>query len=106
MTNLHTDVDVILDGDLADVAGTQHRLREQGGRRCGGEGVRDAVAAVALPRARARRVPDEETFPAADFYGMTVTEVMGHTVQTMRGEEHRLNRARSCRLRSANGSCR
>ena len=36
---------------------------------------------------------DEDTFPAAAFYGTTVTEVLGRNLQCMQGEEHRLNRA-------------
>jgi cytochrome P450 len=36
---------------------------------------------------------DEATFPAAEFYGHVVTEVMGRNLQCMRGEEHRINRA-------------
>lgn len=85
------DVDVILD-DLPDVAGTQHRLRERG----------PAVWAKAFGMPSLLLLShelvhdafrDEETFPSADFYGNTVTEVMGRTMQCMRGDEHRLNRA-------------
>jgi cytochrome P450 len=85
------DVDVILD-DLPDVAGTQHRLRERG----------PAVWAKAFGMPSLLLLShelvhdafrDEDTFPSADFYGNTVTEVMGRTMQCMRGEEHRLNRA-------------
>ncbi|HEY8215704.1 MAG TPA: cytochrome P450 [Acidimicrobiia bacterium] len=36
---------------------------------------------------------DEETFPAAEFYGNVVTDVMGRNMQCMVGEEHRVNRA-------------
>lgn len=85
------DIDVILD-DLPDVAGTQHRLRERG----------PAVWAKAFGMPSLLLLShelvhdafrDEETFPAADFYGNTVTDVMGRTMQCMRGDEHRLNRA-------------
>jgi cytochrome P450 len=36
---------------------------------------------------------DEATFPSAEFYGNTVTEVMGRNMQAMEGAEHRVNRA-------------
>lgn len=36
---------------------------------------------------------DEPTFPSAEFYGHVVTDVMGRNIQTMEGEEHRINRA-------------
>ncbi|TML14924.1 MAG: cytochrome P450 [Actinobacteria bacterium] len=36
---------------------------------------------------------DETTFPSAEFYGNTVTEVMGRNMQAMEGGEHRVNRA-------------
>lgn len=36
---------------------------------------------------------DEATFPSAAFYGEVVTPVMGRTLQTMYGQEHRVNRA-------------
>lgn len=36
---------------------------------------------------------DEATFPSAAFYGEVVTPVMGRTLQTMYGTEHRINRA-------------
>lgn len=36
---------------------------------------------------------DEEAFPAAAFYGNTVTEVLGRNIQCMVGAEHRRNRS-------------
>lgn len=36
---------------------------------------------------------DEATFPSAEFYGNTVTDVLGRNMQCMEGDEHRLNRA-------------
>src|SRR3954471_20098177 len=36
---------------------------------------------------------DEATFPSAEFYSHVVTDVMGRNMQTMEGEEHRINRA-------------
>ena len=36
---------------------------------------------------------DEATFPSAEFYGNTVTDVMGRNMQAMEGAEHRVNRA-------------
>lgn len=36
---------------------------------------------------------DEAVFPAAEFYGQVVTDVMGHNIQTMEGDEHRVNRS-------------
>ena len=85
------DIDVILD-DLPDVAGTQHRLRAQGAAVWA-----KAFGAPSLLLLSHELVHDafhdEETFPSADFYANTVTDVMGRTIQCMRGEEHRLNRA-------------
>jgi cytochrome P450 len=85
------EIDVILD-DLPDVARTQHRLRERG----------PAVWAKAFGMPSLLLLShelvhdafrDEDTFPSADFYANTVTEVMGRTMQCMRGDEHRVNRA-------------
>jgi cytochrome P450 len=36
---------------------------------------------------------DEATFPSAEFYGNTVTDVMGRNIQCMEGDEHKVNRA-------------
>jgi cytochrome P450 len=36
---------------------------------------------------------DEETFPSRAFYADVVTDVLGHNIQCMYGEEHRRNRA-------------
>lgn len=89
--DVHDEVDVILD-DLPDVAAAQHQLRSRGGAVWG-----KAFGAPALLLLAHELVHDafhdEATFPAADFYGNVVTDVMGHTMQTMRGEEHRLHRA-------------
>jgi cytochrome P450 len=88
---LDTNVDVILD-DLPDVAGTLQKLRE---RRPALWANAFGVPALLLLSHELVNAAfrDEETFPAADFYGLVVTDVMGHTLQTMRGDEHRLNRA-------------
>lgn len=36
---------------------------------------------------------DEESFPSAAMYSATTEAVLGHTIQCMSGEEHRVNRA-------------
>ncbi|NUU20205.1 MAG: cytochrome P450 [Streptomycetaceae bacterium] len=36
---------------------------------------------------------DEDAFPSAAMYSATTEPVLGHTIQCMRGEEHRINRA-------------
>lgn len=94
VTDLHddlADVDVILD-DLADVAATQHRMRESGAAVWAKAFGAPALLLVSHELVHAA-FRDEETFPAADFYANTVTDVMGHTMQCMRGEEHRVHRA-------------
>ena len=90
-TELDFDVDVLLD-DLPDVAGNLAAMR----------------AANPAPWARGFGEPallllthelvhaafrDEDVFPAADFYGTTVSDVLGRNLQCMRGDEHRVNRA-------------
>ena len=91
LPQLDTEIDVILD-DLDDVAGTLHGLRAQGPARWGRAFGMPALLLLSHELVH-DAFRDEETFPAADFYGNVVTEVMGHTLQTMRGEEHRINRA-------------
>jgi len=36
---------------------------------------------------------DEDVFPSGEFYGNTVTDVLGRNLQCMYGDEHRVNRA-------------
>jgi cytochrome P450 len=91
LPQLDTEIDVILD-DLDDVAGTLHGLRAQGPARWGRAFGIPALLLLSHELVH-DAFRDEETFPAADFYGNVVTEVMGHTLQTMRGDEHRINRA-------------
>jgi cytochrome P450 len=90
-TALDFEIDVLLD-DLPDVAGNLAAMRA----------VRPAVWARGfgepalllltheLVNAAFR---DEDVFPAADFYGTTVSDVLGRNLQCMRGDEHRVNRA-------------
>lgn len=88
---LDTEIDVLLD-DLPDVAGELHALRARKpavwARGFGQPSL--LLLSHELVDAAFR---DEETFPAADFYGNVVTEVLGRNLQCMRGEEHRINRA-------------
>lgn len=85
------EFDVVLD-DLADVAGYQHRLRSAGPAVLGRAFGVPTVLLLSHEIVTAA-FKDEDTFPAADFYSLVTAEVMGRTMQTMRGEEHRRNRA-------------
>jgi cytochrome P450 len=88
---LDTDVDVMLD-DLPDVPAFLRGLRARGpavwGRAFGPPAL--LLLGHELVNAAFR---DEETLPAADYYGRVVTDVLGRNLQCMRGDEHRVNRA-------------
>ncbi len=88
---LDTDVDVILD-DLGDVAAALHAMRARKPAMWGKAFGMPALLLLSHELVH-DAFRDEETFPAADFYGTVVTDVMGRTMQCMRGEEHRVNRA-------------
>jgi cytochrome P450 len=88
---LDTDIDFLLD-DLSDVAGTLRELRAGKGWVWGRAFGEPAVLLLSHELVQAAFM-DEETFPAADFYGQVVTDVLGRNLQCMRGDEHKLNRA-------------
>lgn len=88
---LDVEMDVILD-DLPDVPAALHQMRSRRAAlwaRAFGEPAL-LLLSHELVNAAFR---DEDIFPSADFYGSTVTEVMGRNLQCLRGEEHRVNRA-------------
>ena len=88
---LDVEMDVILD-DLPDVPAALHQMRSRRTAlwaRAFGEPAL-LLLSHELVNAAFR---DEDVFPSADFYGSTVTEVMGRNLQCLRGEEHRVNRA-------------
>ncbi|HZJ28302.1 MAG TPA: cytochrome P450 [Acidimicrobiia bacterium] len=90
-TTLDSEIDVMLD-DLADVPATLHTLRARGPAvwaRAFGE---PALLLVSHELVNAA-FRDEDTFPAAEYYGRVITDVLGRNLQCMRGEEHRVNRA-------------
>ncbi|HEX7095881.1 MAG TPA: cytochrome P450, partial [Acidimicrobiales bacterium] len=88
---LDFDIDVILE-DLPDPAATQHEMRSKSpavwARAFGAPAL--LLLSYELVNAAFR---DEDTFPSAEFYGNTVTDVLGRNLQCMYGEEHRINRA-------------
>jgi cytochrome P450 len=86
-----TEIDFLLD-DLPDVAGTLRELRAEKGWAWGRAFGEPALLLLGHELVQAAFM-DEETFPAADFYGQVVTDVLGRNLQCMRGEEHKRNRA-------------
>jgi cytochrome P450 len=88
---LDTDIDFLLD-DLPDVAGTLRELRAGRGWVWGRAFGEPSVLLLGHELVQAAFM-DEETFPAADFYGQVVTDVLGRNLQCMRGDEHKRNRA-------------
>ena len=88
---LDTEIDFLLD-DLPDVAGTLRELRGDKGWAWGRAFGEPALLLLSHELVQAAFM-DEETFPAADFYGQVVTDVLGRNLQCMRGEEHKRNRA-------------
>jgi cytochrome P450 len=90
-STLDSEIDVILD-DLADVAGTQHELRARGPALWARGFGQPALLLLSHELVHAAFLA-EDTFPSAEFYGHTVTDVLGRNLQCMYGEEHRINRA-------------
>jgi cytochrome P450 len=87
---LDVDIDFLLD-DLPDVAGTLRELRPRGyvwGRAFG-----EPTLVLLSHELVQGAFMAEDLFPAAAFYGLVVTDVLGRNLQCMEGEEHRLNRA-------------
>ena len=78
--------------DLPDVAGTLHDLRSRKPA-LWARGFGEPALLLLTHELVNAAFRDEDTFPAAAFYGTTVTEVLGRNLQCMQGEEHRLNRA-------------
>ena len=62
-------------------------------RRCGRRGFGQPALLLLSHELVNAAFRDEETFPSAEFYGNTVTDVLGRNLQCMYGEEHRINRA-------------
>jgi cytochrome P450 len=88
---LDAEVDVLYD-DLPDVAATLHGLRARKPALWAKGFGAPALLLLSHELVNAA-FKDEETFPSAEFYGRTVTDVLGRNLQCMRGEEHRRNRA-------------
>lgn len=88
---LDIETDVLLD-DLPDVPAMVRELRGRGPALWGRAFGEPSLLLLSHELVSAA-FKDEETFPAADFYGNVVTEVLGRNLQCMRGEEHRINRA-------------
>lgn len=88
---LDFEIDVLLD-DLPDVAGTQHEMRAHGPA-VWARGFGEPALLLLTHELVNAAFRDEDTFPAAAFYGTTVTDVLGRNLQCMYGDEHRLNRA-------------
>jgi cytochrome P450 len=88
---LDDDVDVILD-DLPDVAAKLHEMRSRKPALWARGFGRPALLLLTHELVNAA-FRDEDTFPSAEFYGHTVTDVLGRNLQCMQGEEHRINRA-------------
>jgi cytochrome P450 len=88
---LDSEIDVILE-DLPDVPANLHEMRARGGALWARGFGQPALLLLSHELVDAA-FRDEDTFPAAAFYGITVTEVMGRNLQCMQGDEHRINRA-------------
>ena len=88
---LDADVDVLLE-DLDDVAGFQHELRGRAPAAWAKAFGQPTLLLLSHELVNAA-FKDEDVFPAAAFYGVTVTEVLGRNLQCMYGVEHRTNRA-------------
>lgn len=88
---LDTELDVSLD-DVDDLHEQLHALRARKPAAWGRAFGAPALILLGYELVQAA-FKDEETLPSAEFYGNVVTDVMGHNLQTLRGEEHRVNRA-------------
>lgn len=88
---LDSDVDVLLD-DIDDVAGFQHELRRKTPAAWGRAFGQPTLLLLSHELVN-EAFRDESAFPAAAFYGATVTDVLGRNLQCMEGVEHRSNRA-------------
>lgn len=85
------DIDFGTD-ELPDLHGTFRELRSRGPY--ARTTYRGMPAVVLLTNELvAAGFKDDETFPAADMYGLTTRPVMGKTIQCMSGQEHRMHRA-------------
>jgi cytochrome P450 len=88
---LDDPVDVILD-DLPDVAAKLHEMRARKPA-LWARGFGQPALLLLSHELVSAAFRDEETFPSAEFYANTVTDVLGRNLQCMKGEEHRINRA-------------
>lgn len=88
---LDVDVDVLLD-DLADVAGFQREWRARKPA-VWAKGFGQPALLLLTHDLVNEAFKAEDVFPSAEFYGRTVTDVLGRNLQCMYGEEHRINRA-------------
>jgi cytochrome P450 len=88
---LDADIDVMLD-DLPNVPATLHSLRARRPALWARAFGEPAVLLLSHELVNAA-FRDEDTFPAAEYYGRVVTDVLGRNLQCMVGEEHRVNRA-------------
>lgn len=88
---LDTEIDFLLD-DLPDVAGTLHHFRAQKPA-VWARGFGEPALALLSHELVHAAFMDEDTFPAAAFYGNVVTDVLGRNLQCMQGDEHKVNRA-------------
>ena len=88
---LDFDVDVLLD-DLPDVAGSLAAMRDVKAAPWA-RGFGEPALLLLTHELVHAAFRDEDVFPAAEFYGTTVSDVLGRNLQCMRGDEHRLNRA-------------
>ena len=86
-TALDFDVDVLLD-DLPDVAGTLAEMRAAKPA-AWARGFGEPALLLLTHELVNAAFRDEDVFPAAEFYGTTVSDVLGRNLQCMRGEEHR-----------------
>jgi cytochrome P450 len=89
--DLDDPVDVILD-DVPDVAAKLHEMRARKPALWARGFGRPALLLLSHELVSAA-FRDEETFPSAEFYANTVTDVLGRNLQCMQGDEHRINRA-------------
>jgi cytochrome P450 len=89
--DLDDPVDVILD-DVPDVAAKLHEMRSRKPA-LWARGFGQPALLLLSHELVSAAFRDEETFPSAEFYANTVTDVLGRNLQCMKGDEHRINRA-------------
>ena len=90
-TTLDFERDVLLE-EVPDLAGTLAELRAQRPWAWGMAFGAPTLLLLGHDLVQAAFMA-EDTFPAAEFYGQTVTDVLGRNLQCLQGDEHRRNRA-------------